>query len=116
MKTILMEGVKDFINNLHPDDRKVVVRYIARIGVGDRTLPLAERVLCEELPVYKIRVMASELPSGDWPKGIRILYMFVENEVLVKELWIDDLGDHRTCASNPGYSVYKDEMERQARK
>ncbi len=44
-----------------------------------------------------------------WPAGIRVVYKVLAKQVTVACL---DMGDHRTCGSALGQSIYVDERDR----
>ncbi len=98
------EAVDAFLNGLDPEIRAVVARYFDLIA-HRRILPEIVQSVSEPR-TYKVNIPSGETPG--WRSGLRIFFTVRRSTMTVK---IADVGDHATCASLPGRSIYPDERQ-----
>ncbi len=103
MKTLYNPLVKAVIGTLKPEDRQAVQNLLALIKLAPH-----DGCPVEYLPGFSYQ-KTYDANNRRWPKGIRVVYRLWADCFQVEALIIEDLGDHRTCARYPGYSIYPDE-------
>lgn len=105
------EPVEYFIRNLYRADGEVVRAWLAKLARRDpQTAALVQRIRCESVPTYKVRIPRSHLPSEEWPTGLRIIFRVRAGDGR-KCLVVIDLGDHDVSATHGLVSVYQDERQ-----
>jgi hypothetical protein len=99
-RVVLTTIVRDFLNGLHDDDKQAVRVLIDAIGESPEG---GDIVWSTDDEFYQ---KTYDLDKRRWPNGLRIVYKYWEDKLLVA---LVDVGDHHTSASHPGQSIYPDE-------
>lgn len=108
----LTPQVRAFLFALERGDLRTVVRFLKDLrdnGRNGRAGRRVEAVRCERVKTFKANIYASELPSGEWRHGLRVIFRIKVITQSEQILHVIDVGDHTTCASQRGQSVYADE-------
>jgi hypothetical protein len=65
---------------------------------------LGKTVLCQPGRLY---YKTNSVTKRRYPNGLRIIYQYINKDI--EFVAIEDIGDHRSCCSKPGYSIYLDD-------
>lgn len=103
-KVIINPLVKSVIGTMSDPDQFEIQCLLRSI----KTHPeLGRQVECQPGRLYQ---KTHGVTKRRYPHGLRIIYQcFYKDEIHI--IAIEDMGDHRSCCSNPGHSVYFDERE-----